>query len=62
MNADLSGHKITEGYIPFAGQRTWYQITGAGEDPGKYPLLCLHGGPEPAPDRGANAAVLRRVR
>jgi proline-specific peptidase len=45
MNADLSGHEITEGYIPFAGYRTWYQITGTGEEPGKYPLLCLHGGP-----------------
>ena len=45
MSDDLSGHEITEGYIPFAGHRTWYQITGTGEDPGKYPLLCLHGGP-----------------
>ncbi len=34
-----------EGYVSFAGHRTWYQITGTGEDPGKYPLLCLHGGP-----------------
>ncbi len=42
MKADAS---VQEGYVPFAGYRTWYQITGTGEDPGKYPLLCLHGGP-----------------
>ncbi len=34
-----------EGYLPFAGHRTWYQVTGEGEEAGKYPLLCLHGGP-----------------
>ncbi len=34
-----------EGYVPFAGQRTWYRVTGTGEEPGKHPLLCLHGGP-----------------
>lgn len=37
--------KITEGYIPFKGYRTWYRIVGQGEDSGKLPLLCLHGGP-----------------
>ncbi|HET9895214.1 MAG TPA: proline iminopeptidase-family hydrolase [Streptosporangiaceae bacterium] len=42
MRADLN---TQDGYIPFAGHRTWYQITGTGEEPGKYPLLCLHGGP-----------------
>ncbi len=42
MKADLT---TREGYLPFAGHRTWYQITGTGEEPGKYPLLCLHGGP-----------------
>ena len=34
MNADLPGHEITEGYMPFAGHRTWYQITGTAEEPG----------------------------
>jgi L-proline amide hydrolase len=38
-------HKITEGYIPFKGYQTWYRIVGEGEEPGKLPLLCLHGGP-----------------
>jgi proline-specific peptidase len=36
---------VQEGYVPFAGYRTWYRITGSGEEPGKFPLLCLHGGP-----------------
>ncbi|MEO8608039.1 MAG: proline iminopeptidase-family hydrolase [Chloroflexota bacterium] len=39
------GHPIQEGYIPFKGYRTWYRIVGEGEEPGKLPLLCLHGGP-----------------
>jgi proline-specific peptidase len=39
------GHKITEGYIPFKGYQTWYRIVGEGEEAGKLPLLCLHGGP-----------------
>ena len=34
-----------EGYMSFAGYRTWYRVTGESEDPGKFPLLCLHGGP-----------------
>jgi L-proline amide hydrolase len=34
-----------EGYIPFRGYRTWYRIVGNGEEPGKLPLLVLHGGP-----------------
>src|SRR5215475_9656615 len=37
--------KITEGTIPFKGYQTWYRIVGEGEEPGKLPLLCLHGGP-----------------
>jgi proline-specific peptidase len=39
------GHPITEGYIPFKGYQTWYRIVGEKEEPGKLPLLCLHGGP-----------------
>ncbi|MGD0220381.1 MAG: proline iminopeptidase-family hydrolase [Acidimicrobiales bacterium] len=34
-----------EGFLPFAGHRTWYRIVGEEEDEGKLPLLCLHGGP-----------------
>jgi L-proline amide hydrolase len=36
---------VKEGFIPFAGYRTWYRVVGEGEDPGKLPLLCLHGEP-----------------
>ncbi|HLZ56104.1 MAG TPA: proline iminopeptidase-family hydrolase [Ktedonosporobacter sp.] len=35
----------SEGFIPFRGYRTWYRIVGNGEEPGKFPLLVLHGGP-----------------
>ena len=35
----------TEGFLSFAGHRTWYRVTGESEEPGKFPLLCLHGGP-----------------
>jgi L-proline amide hydrolase len=35
----------TEGYLSFAGYRTWYRVTSETEEPGKFPLLCLHGGP-----------------
>jgi proline-specific peptidase len=38
-------HRISEGTIPFKGYQTWYRIVGEGEEPGKLPLLCLHGGP-----------------
>ncbi len=34
-----------EGTVPYAGGETWYRIVGDGEEPGKLPLLCLHGGP-----------------
>jgi L-proline amide hydrolase len=35
----------TEGTIPYAGGETWYRIVGDGEEPGRLPLVCLHGGP-----------------
>lgn len=34
-----------EGFIPFRGCKVWYRIVGGHEEPGKLPLLCLHGGP-----------------
>lgn len=37
--------RATEGTIPFRGYETWYRIVGDGEEPGKLPLLLLHGGP-----------------
>jgi proline-specific peptidase len=33
------------GRIPFRGFQTWYEIVGEREEPGRLPLLCLHGGP-----------------
>jgi proline-specific peptidase len=36
---------VTEGRIPFRGGETWYRIVGDGEEPGRLPLVCLHGGP-----------------
>ncbi|MBW3633942.1 MAG: alpha/beta fold hydrolase [Chloroflexi bacterium] len=36
--------------MPFRVYQTWYRIVGAGEDPGKFPLLCLHGGPSAGHD------------
>lgn len=57
--------KIQEGRIPFKGYSTWYRIVGEGEEPGKLPLLCLHGGPGAAHDYleslDAMAATGRRV-
>ncbi len=36
---------VHEGTIAFRGYRTWYRVVGEAEDPGKLPVLCLHGGP-----------------
>jgi L-proline amide hydrolase len=41
---------VREGTIPFAGFETWYRVVGDGENAGKLPLLCLHGGPGAAHD------------
>ena len=35
----------SEGHVAFRGFQTWYRIVGESEEPGKLPLLCLHGGP-----------------
>ncbi len=34
-----------EGVIPFHGYETWYRVVGDRDEPGKLPLLALHGGP-----------------
>jgi proline-specific peptidase len=34
-----------EGFVDFRDHKVWYRIVGEGEDAGKLPLLCLHGGP-----------------
>jgi pimeloyl-ACP methyl ester carboxylesterase len=36
---------MREGTIPFKRFETWYGIVGEGEEPGKLPVLTLHGGP-----------------
>jgi proline-specific peptidase len=41
----LSSVYSETGYIPHLGYRVWYGISGESEEPGKHPLLCLHGGP-----------------
>jgi len=40
-----SAYPSTEGVVPFRGFNVWYRIVGDHEEPGKLPLLCLHGGP-----------------
>jgi proline-specific peptidase len=35
----------TEGYVSFRGHRTWYRVVGDREEPGRLPVLLLHGGP-----------------
>lgn len=42
--------RVHEGTIPFHGYHTWYRVVGDREDSGKFPLLCLHGGPGAAHD------------
>jgi proline-specific peptidase len=58
-------YPVQEGTIPFRGYETWYRIVGAAEEPGKLPLLCLHGGPgvphEYLESLEAMAATGRRV-
>ena len=48
----------TEGRIPFHGYETWYRIVGEGEEPGKLPLLTLHGGPGACHDYLESMAAL----
>lgn len=44
MEKDLP---VEEGNISFWGYKTWYGIVGEKEEPGKIPLVCLHGGTAP---------------
>ena len=54
-----------EGFISVRGYNVWYCIVGDREEPGKLPLLCLHGGPGASHDYleplGAVVATGRRV-
>jgi proline-specific peptidase len=49
---------IHEGRIPFKGYNTWYKIVGDREEPGKLPLLLLHGGPGACHDYLWSLAVM----
>ncbi len=56
---------VREGRLPFRGFTDWYKIVGGPADPGKFPVLVLHGGPGAAHDYlepvGALAATGRPV-
>lgn len=56
---------VEEGCVPFGGYNVWYRIIGEPGEPGKPPLLCLHGGPGAPHDYleplGALATDGRRV-
>jgi proline-specific peptidase len=39
-----------EGRLPFREWQTWYRVVGDGEEPGRLPVLVLHGGPGSAHD------------
>lgn len=34
-----------EGFVSFHGYNVWYRTVGDRDEPGKLPLICLHGGP-----------------
>ena len=46
----IETYPMHEGTIPFKGYETWYRVVGEDEEPGTFPLLCLHGGPGAAHD------------
>ena len=39
------GPSENEGFVSLRGYNVWYRIVGTRNEPGKFPLLCLHGGP-----------------
>ncbi len=45
MQATIGNRPTTQGRIPFGGYETWYEVVGDEDAPGRFPLLCLHGGP-----------------
>lgn len=50
---------VTEGYVPFRGFRTWYQVVGElGRRDRRLPLLVVNGGPGCPHDYLKNLAVL----
>jgi L-proline amide hydrolase len=49
-----------EGRLPFRGWQTPYWVFGEREEPGRLPLLCLHGGPGSAHDALEGLGALSR--
>jgi pimeloyl-ACP methyl ester carboxylesterase len=49
-NTDSSAFPAREGFVSFRGYKVWYRTVGNDEEPGKLPLLVLHGGPGAAHD------------
>jgi pimeloyl-ACP methyl ester carboxylesterase len=47
-----------EGRLPFREYETWYRVAGDGDEPGRLPLLVLHGGPGGAHDPLEGLAAL----
>ena len=47
-----SATPVSEGFVPFRGFRTWYRVVGnlARQEPGRLPILTVHGGPGGAHD------------
>ena len=52
---------VTEGFVDFRGQRTWYRSVGEASSPERLPLLLLHGGPGAAHDYLAPLESLART-
>ncbi len=65
MPTSIENIPVKEGQLPFRGFNDWYQIVGGATDPGKFPVLVLHGGPGAAHDYlepiGAVAQTGRQV-
>ncbi len=65
MSAFPQNIPVKEGRLPFQGFTDWYRTVGETE-PGKFPVLVLHGGPGAAHDylepigAGQSAVSVRR--
>ncbi len=65
MSTSTENILVKEGRLPFRGFTDWYRAVGEATDPGKFPVLVLHGGPGAAHDYlepiGALAKTGRQV-
>lgn len=53
---------VSEGFVVFRGHRTWHRTVGEREEPGRLPLLVVHGGPGTTSDYLEPLAGLARGR